>query len=352
MIISNQLSVIRNFVEKVESLRLFSMSLKLLISLLFFFLSTATHATPESLSSSNKKSQRSTNVASEDSSKHWVKAQPSKLAFFERHAEGWHWYDTLRVESLRDGNQLSVNSNQKEKEKEEKTQTPTQMIEEQRKKLEQKLHAAIVEPTREKIIAYIMAQKTLMDQSQRFSESWQRVVMTTPSLDETLIHPIDQNARHIYYQERHQEITKRIKALAQDYGLFFFFKGTCTYCHYFAPVVKHFAKKHGWSVLGISMDGGSLPAFPHAKRDNGMAARLQVSHVPALIAYHPKSGEMIPLAYGLVSESEIEERVILLSSPSTNPPSSNSTTRGEVTHDGVTYDNAIYGGATYDGVKK
>jgi len=280
MIISKS-SVRRIFLEKIEFLRSLPSSLKLIVYLPFFFLSTENFAL--------------------------------STTFFDRHAEGWHWY-----ESLRDSNQLSVNSNQKEKEKEERDQTPTQMIEEQRKKLEQKLHAAIVEPTREKIVAYIIAQKALMDQSQRFSESWQRVVMTTPSLDETLVHPVDQNARHIYYQERNQDITKRIKALAQEYGLFFFFKGTCSYCHHFAPVVKHFAKKHGWSVLGVSLDGGSLPAFPHAKRDNGMAARLQISHVPALIAYHPKSGEMIPLAYGLVSESEIEERVILLSNPRTS----------------------------------
>jgi conjugal transfer pilus assembly protein TraF len=80
--------------------------------------------------------------------------------------------------------------------------------------------------------------------------------------------------------------------------------------------VKHFAKKHGWSVLGISMDGGplrsTLPEFPDAKRDNGMASRLKVSHVPALIAFHSASGQMIPLAYGMVSESEIEERIDLL----------------------------------------
>jgi conjugal transfer pilus assembly protein TraF len=151
-----------------------------------------------------------------------------------------------------------------------------------------------------------------MDQSQQFSESWQRVVMTTPALDETLVHPVDQNARHVYYQTRNQEITKRIKALAQEYGLFFFFKGNCPYCHQFAPIVKHFAKKHGWSVLPISLDGGMISEFPNAKRDNGMAARLQVSHVPALIAFHSGSGQMIPLAYGMVSESEIEERIDVL----------------------------------------
>lgn len=225
-------------------------------------------------------------------------------AFFDRHAEGWHWYQSL--------NDTKVDKEETKPELIPPQQTPTQAIENQRKEIETKLHAAIIEPTRANIIAYIIAQKALMDQSQRFSESWQRVVMTTPSLDETLVHPVDQNARHIYYQQRNQEITRRIKALAQEYGLFFFFKGNCPYCHHFAPIVKHFAKKHGWSVFPISLDGSIIPEFPNAKRDNGIAARLQVSHVPALVAFRVRSGQMIPLAYGMVSESEIEERIDLL----------------------------------------
>jgi len=269
---SNPVSVFRKFVERGESLRLLPVPLKLVISLPFFFLSTEHYAL--------------------------------STAFFTRHAEGWHWY-----ESLSDN---KVEEKKKNLDPALLSQTPTQAIEEQRKELETKLHTAILEPNRDNIITYILAQKALMDQSERFSESWQRVVMTTPALDETLIHPVDQNARHIYYQEKHQETTKRIKALAREYGLFFFFKGECSYCHHFAPVVKHFAKKHGWSVMGISLDGATLAEFPGAKRDNGMAARLQVSHVPALIAFHASSGKMIPLAYGMVSESEIEERVDLL----------------------------------------
>ena len=219
--------------------------------------------------------------------------------FFEGHAEGWHWYQ--------DSDQCSVPSDQKEQKA-----TPTEKIEAQRKEIEQKLHAAIVEPTRENLVAYILAQRALMDQSQRFSESWKKVVMTSPSLDETLIHPVDQNARPIYYLEKSKDLQDKIKKLASEYGLFFFFRKNCPYCHGFAPIVKSFAETYGWSLLPVSIDGGTLPEFPDARRDNGIAERLGISHVPALIALHPKSGKFIPLAYGMVSISEIEERVELL----------------------------------------
>ncbi len=224
--------------------------------------------------------------------------------FFERHAEGWHWYATLPEH---DQNPESSHQN-----KNKKKISPTENIENQRKELERKLHAAIVEPNQENIISYILAQKALMDQSQKFSESWKQVVMTNPSLDETLTYPVDQNARQIYYQQKNKEIKDKIKKLAGEYGLFFFFRKECAYCHAFAPVVKSFAQAYGWSVLPISLDGGTLPEFPKAKRDNGIAEKLQITHVPALIALHPKSGKLIPLAYGMTSMSEIEQRVELL----------------------------------------
>ncbi|MBY0272291.1 MAG: type-F conjugative transfer system pilin assembly protein TraF [Alphaproteobacteria bacterium] len=286
--------------------------MKQIVFSLVFFLNvhhlsptTSAKATSLSLIQPHEKREDSLKVGSNNSPKI---GSSFKLAFFERHAEGWHWYE----EFSRDSKIEERKKNSSGRSSPFSSSTPTEKIEAQRKELETKLHTAILEPSHENIITYILAQKALMDQSQRFSEVWKEVVLRTPSLDETLVHPVDQNARHIYYQEKHQDITKRIKALAQEYGLFFFFKGECAYCHHFAPVVKDFAKKHGWSVLGVSLDGSTLTEFPGARRDNGMAARLQVSHVPALIAFHPSSGQMIPLAYGLVSESEIEERVELL----------------------------------------
>jgi conjugal transfer pilus assembly protein TraF len=231
-------------------------------------------------------------------------------SFFKKRAEGWHWY-----QSLSDSN---IEESKTEEEKKgygfspSSAQTPTEKIEAQRKELETRLHTAILEPNRENIITYILAQKALMDQSQRFSEAWKQVVLTTPSLDETLVHPVNQNARHIYYDEQRRQLFKKIQGLASEYGLFFFFRQNCPYCHHFAPVVKRFTGKYGWFVLGISLDGGSLPEFPHAKQDNGIVERLGITHVPALIALHPQTGKLIPLAYGMVSESEIEERIELL----------------------------------------
>lgn len=329
--ICHRLSVFRKFIERWEFLKFSGAVLKRITFFLIFFLNVyplfpMTVAKAISHSLSHEKREDSLKVEFSSSLNEGWRPQ---VSFFERHAEGWHWYGERpkdnKIEERKENSLKESPSGRNSP-----SPTPTEKIEAQRKELETKLHTAILEPSHENIIIYILAQKALMDQSERFSEAWKRVVLRTPSLDETLVHPVDQNARHVYYQKKHRDITKRIKALAQEYGLFFFFKGECSYCHHFAPIVKEFAKKHGWSVLAVSLDGGTLPEFPGARKDNGMAARLHVSHVPALVAFHPTSGQMIPLAYGMVSESEIEERADLL----TRSFSSRVTRDGAI-HDGV-----------------
>lgn len=344
-VLSSRCSVFRKFIERCGSLKIPSAVLRHTASSLIFFLDvyilspmTAAKAISDSLPQSHEKHKESIKV---ESSSFLNEGWRPQASFFERHAEGWHWYEERlkdnKIEERKKSSfkESSLKGSPSGRSSPSSSPPPTEKIEAQRKELETKLHTAILEPSHENIVTYILAQKALMDQSQRFSEAWKQVVLRTPSLDETLVNPVDQNARHIYYQKRHQEIAKRIKALAQEYGLFFFFKGDCAYCHHFAPVVKDFAKKHGWSVLAVSLDRGTLPEFPGARKDNGMATRLQVSHVPALIAFHSSSGQMIPLAYGLVSESEIEERVDLLGRSLSPGVTCDKITRNKVIHDGV-----------------
>lgn len=237
--------------------------------------------------------------------------------FFDRHAEGWHWYqDPVRVdepkpETKRD-RESPHKSESKTSQKIKKKMTPSEQIAKERQELQEALDAALVDPNPETLKRYIVLQSRMLNEAEKFAHVWQKVVMMNPDLDETLKNPVDQNALHVYYAEKNKATQKKIQALAKDYGLFFFFKGQCPYCHEFAPIVKRFSEKYGWSVLAISMDGGTLKEFPKAKRDNGAATRLQLQHVPALMAIHPKTGQIIPLAYGMVSEEEIEIRALAL----------------------------------------
>ncbi len=225
--------------------------------------------------------------------------------FYKRRAEGWHWYEKSKIPRDKKKNE------QKNKEFQSvKILTPTQLLKFYRQELERKLHLAMLFPTLENVKAYQEFQKDLMERSQLFSERWMQSIYLNPHLDFTSKYPINQIGRHSYIDEENKVKRAKLKTLSGSYGFFFFFKGGCPYCHTFAPIVKRFAARHGWTVKAISLDGGKLKEYPKPLLDNGIAERLSITQVPALIAINPKTQTMLPISYGITSEDEMETRIL------------------------------------------
>ena len=100
--------------------------------------------------------------------------------------------------------------------------------------------------------------------------------------------------------------------------LFFFFRGDCPYCHAFAPTLEAFQARHGIKVVAISVDGGGMPGFPDARRDNGIATTLKVSQVPAVYLAQPFTGKITPIGFGVLSETQLLERIATVSAAATD----------------------------------
>lgn len=221
-------------------------------------------------------------------------------SFYEDKARGWFWYEDP--------------ADLEEKEQEEvSAQKANEYIAKVKKELEDKKALALVKPTHKNIYTYMQAQKQVMDRSELFSKKWQEVLYKNPyELDYTVKHPTMQAARHIAIDEEKKQREDRIKALSEEYGLFFFFAGSCSYCHGFAPIVEQFSKKYGWKVLAISLDGGAIKEYPNAQRDNGTAKVLNIKSLPTLIAVCPKTGKTILLSVGMTAFDQIEKRLDVL----------------------------------------
>ena len=223
----------------------------------------------------------------------------ASAAFFEKNSEGWHWYQDPIINKSQEMEML-------------KSKTPTEIIKAYSQELEAKLHLALLEPSHQNIQAYQEMQKDLMERSGRFSQTWMQVVYQNPHLDHTLVSPVNQNARHIYLDQEQIKMCNIIKKLKDQYGLFFFFKSDCDYCHKFAPIVQQFADKYDWQLIAISLDGGSIPGFKELLVDNGISNKLEVKVVPAVFAVDPKAEKLLPIAYGLTSLDEMENRIMAL----------------------------------------
>ena len=119
----------------------------------------------------------------------------------------------------------------------------------------------------------------------------------------------------MFEQQQLSQRSESIGTVGRDHVLFFFFRGDCPYCHAFAPTLEAFQARHGIKVVAISVDGGAMPGFPDARRDNGIATTLKVSQVPAVYLAQPFTGKITPIGFGVLSEAQLLERIAIVSAP-------------------------------------
>ena len=144
----------------------------------------------------------------------------------------------------------------------------------------------------------------------------QRVAWATPDLDMTLQgRPVNSRAIEVFDREQATSRAQSLTDLARTHVLFFFFRSDCPYCHAFAPTLEAFNARFGIQVVPISVDGKGLPNFPTFRRDNGIARTLQVTQVPAIYLAEPYTGKITPIGFGVLSESQLIERIATVAAP-------------------------------------
>ena len=228
-------------------------------------------------------------------------SEKPRPSYWLRNQEGWFWY---RDPPIPPKAQAPA--------KGEAERRPKELVqfEAMQKQLEDLKRIAVMNPTEGHMKAYMTYQRYVMDKSAVFADTWQRLVWKTPELDYSLTgRPTNSFAIDVFDGQVRGKQADAIRALAKTHGLFFFFRSDCPYCHKFAPVLKRFEQEYGLNVFAVSLDGGSLPDYPGALSDNGMAANLNVSVVPALFLAVPGSREITPIGYGLMAPTELAERI-------------------------------------------
>jgi len=78
-----------------------------------------------------------------------------------------------------------------------------------------------------------------------------------------------------------------LRAVAQEVGLFYVFRGACGPCRIASPQIKAFSDAYGVAVSVISTDGGRAPEFASNTRDAGQLSAwgLSPKGTPALLVY-------------------------------------------------------------------
>ena len=194
--------------------------------------------------------------------------------------------------------------------------SPQEQLLEMRQALEDARATAILDPTPEHLTAYLRLQQEALQHASAFSDSFRRVVWSTPELDYTLRRPVGALAKQLWSDERRAERRAALARLGDRYGLIYLADPDCSACRVAGPLLRAFALRHRLDVLAVSLTGGPLEGWPEAVPDQGQAERLGLagSPLPAIVLFDTATQQVLPVGFGVLAEDQLAERIFALTS--------------------------------------
>jgi conjugal transfer pilus assembly protein TraF len=178
------------------------------------------------------------------------------------------------------------------------------------------LDLAVVNPTQANILSYHEFKTKMLAQSEKFSAVSQAVIWSNPHIDYNATNPVANFAQTSQRIQKNRDEEQLLRDLSRTHGIVFFFRGDCGPCHAQAPIFVEMQRNYGINVLAISMDGGRIPGFENAKRDNGISKRLTggrgVEMTPMSFLVSRDLSEIKMLGAGILAEDELLNRIRLI----------------------------------------
>lgn len=248
--------------------------------------------------------------------------EAEQIPTYMRGKQGWFWYED-RAQKKDEHPSRPAETKSKEQLQREQDLRDLQAFKNFQRELEEAQQIATINPSDQNMLRFLRLLAETRRKASVFTDVGSRVASLSPSVDDTLngrnMRPTTPAATKMWDEQRRYQSDARIKELAKTHGMFFFFRSDCPHCHAMAPVVKRFAARFGMTIFPVSMDGPSIPEFPQAAANNGIAARIleqagippEEFAVPFVVMARPTTKEMIPIGFGAMTDSQLVERIDL-----------------------------------------
>jgi conjugal transfer pilus assembly protein TraF len=217
---------------------------------------------------------------------------------------GWNFYCDKEQQQTKEQNQELTQQNQAELANKE--------IERLRKEHDSLLNTAIIFPSEENVKKYLAFNLTNLNRSSFFAETAQREIWQNPDLNYNLKRPVNSIGKRTWIDEQNQKQKQTVLSLNSRYGIFFFYRSDCPYCHAYSPVLKDFANRYHLKIKAVSLDGGLLKEWQDSIIDSGQAAKLGISAVPATVLFDKQNQNIIPIGFGALSQEELLQQIYAL----------------------------------------
>lgn len=180
------------------------------------------------------------------------------------------------------------------------------------------LDQALTALDRTAVRKYLLVQRESLRRSERFSKLWQEVIWSDSSFDRPDHLPTGAMAQAIHERETSSKRAATLAALRERVSLLVVVGPGCAACEAQWKILQDWSAESGFSVRPIAKElftlGDSTLALPYP----GVINQLAVTQLPSLYLTEPRSGGLIRLGGGLLTQDEIIARTLKLI-PTDNP---------------------------------
>jgi conjugal transfer pilus assembly protein TraF len=234
----------------------------------------------------------------------WSSWSLAEKDYYQDRERGYFWYEVEPEQSDEDKPETLQESSVS-------TLSPREILKKQGEDWEDSLATAMLNPSDKMAMEeYLKQTFAINSQAATFSANFKKMIWTNPEFDSTLQRPVTTQAIMAKSQERFNGDQKSLENIADEKGLVFFFRSDCPYCHRFAPILKKFSERFGFTVIPVSLDNKGLPDFPYPKPNIDLGRKLNVSVVPALFLIEPDSNTVATVGYGFNDWQTLTNKVL------------------------------------------
>ncbi len=161
------------------------------------------------------------------------------------------------------------------------------ILEEEKVKLQEALSLALLAPTQENIKNYVSESQRHLDRSAEFANAWGKAL---------------------------SEKSPHLKPLSKTHFLLFCFRGQDPLSAKAAETATLFAKKNGWILKAVSLDGAGVESLESYECDQGIAKALDIRSTPSFYVVAPAQNKVILIGVNSASVPDLERALGALES--------------------------------------
>jgi conjugal transfer pilus assembly protein TraF len=220
--------------------------------------------------------------------------------FYDRYMEGRYWYDEKQTEdAFEDESEVVTKENAQEQ---------LSLLQE---KYKTAIALALLNPSHSNVKQYMLVQQKIMNLSDEFSNTWQKVLLSEASLNGELDSPTAQFALDATKAMEYEKIEDCLKRHKAEWILIFVYDSTQKYSQLAGEMLESFQADTGWDIVPVTLDGNDLPQWPNSKLTKDQGATLGVEASPAYILVNKTTEEIKHAGYGAIAVSRLKQNIYM-----------------------------------------